>query len=113
MNIGSHWLGTMADLGVAYISEPSVQFSSVTQSCPALCDPMDCSTPGSAVHGDSPAKDTARPPPGDLPDPKLEPRFPALEAHSLPSEPQGSPSFYFSQYESCRKTVDSLQPVTL
>ena len=24
----------------------SVQFSSVTQSCPNLCDPMDCSTPG-------------------------------------------------------------------
>ena len=23
-----------------------VQFSSVTQSCPTLCDPMDCSTPG-------------------------------------------------------------------
>ena len=22
------------------------QFSSVSQSCPALCDPMDCSTPG-------------------------------------------------------------------
>ena len=29
---------------------PSVQFSSVTQSCPALCDPMDCSTPGLPVH---------------------------------------------------------------
>ena len=25
---------------------PSVQFSSVAQSCPTLCDPMDCSTPG-------------------------------------------------------------------
>ena len=24
----------------------SVQFSSFTQSCPTLCDPMDCSTPG-------------------------------------------------------------------
>ena len=23
----------------------SVQFSSVTQSCPTLCDPMDCCTP--------------------------------------------------------------------
>ena len=28
----------------------SVQFSSVTQSCPALCDPMNCSTPGLPVH---------------------------------------------------------------
>ena len=25
--------------------------SEVTQSCPTLCDPMDCSRPGSSVHG--------------------------------------------------------------
>ena len=28
----------------------SVQFSSVTQSCPTLCDPMNCSTPGLPVR---------------------------------------------------------------
>jgi len=28
----------------------SVQFSSVTQSCPTLCDPMKCSTLGLPVH---------------------------------------------------------------
>ena len=28
----------------------SVPFSSVTQSCPTLCDPMDCSTPGFPVQ---------------------------------------------------------------
>ena len=28
----------------------SVQLNSVTQSCPTLCDPMDCSTPGLPVH---------------------------------------------------------------
>ena len=27
-----------------------VQFSSVTQSCPPLCNPMDCSMPGFPVH---------------------------------------------------------------
>jgi len=27
-----------------------VQFSSVTQSCPTLCNPMNCSTPGLPVH---------------------------------------------------------------
>ena len=27
----------------------SVQFSTVSQSCPTLCDPMDCSTPGLSV----------------------------------------------------------------
>ena len=30
------------------------QFSSVTQSCPVLCDPMDCSTPGFLVHHNLP-----------------------------------------------------------
>ena len=28
----------------------SVQFSSVAQSCPTLCNPMNCSTPGLPVH---------------------------------------------------------------
>ena len=28
----------------------AVQFSSVTQSCPTLCEPMNCSTPGLPVH---------------------------------------------------------------
>ena len=28
----------------------SVQFSSVTQLCPTLCNPMNCSTPGFPVH---------------------------------------------------------------
>ena len=28
----------------------------VTQLCPTVCDPMECSPPGSSVHGDSPGK---------------------------------------------------------
>ena len=28
----------------------TVQFSSVPQSCPTLCDPMNCSMPGLPVH---------------------------------------------------------------
>ena len=28
----------------------SVQFSSVPRSCPTLCDPVNCSTPGLPVH---------------------------------------------------------------
>ena len=31
-------------------SVESVQFSSVARSCPTLCDPMSCSTPGLPVH---------------------------------------------------------------
>ena len=30
----------------------------VAHSCLPLCDPMDCSLPGSSVHGDSPGKNT-------------------------------------------------------
>ena len=30
----------------------------VVQPCPTLCDPVDCSPPGSSVHGDSPGKNT-------------------------------------------------------
>ena len=37
-------------LSVSRIWLLSVQFGSVTQSCPTLCDPMDCSTPGFPVH---------------------------------------------------------------
>ena len=32
--------------------------------------------------------------PGDLPDPRIEPRSPALQADSLPSEPPGKPINY-------------------
>ena len=37
----------------AYLShmQSSVQLNSTTQSCPTLCDPMDCSLPGSSAHG--------------------------------------------------------------
>ena len=40
---------------------PQVASSSsclVAKSCPALCDPTDCSPPGSSVHGDSPGENT-------------------------------------------------------
>ena len=32
------------------INKKNIQFSSVTQSCPTLCAPTDCSTPGLPVH---------------------------------------------------------------
>ena len=44
---------------------------SVTQSCPTLCNPVDCSLPGSSVHEIIQAgilEWVAFPPPGDLPD---------------------------------------------
>ena len=37
-----------------------IQFNSVTQSCPTLCDPMHCSTPGFPVHHHLPELDQTR-----------------------------------------------------
>ena len=34
-----------------YEEEYEVKWSEVAQSCPTLCDPMDCSLPGSTIHG--------------------------------------------------------------
>ena len=67
-----------------------------SQSCPTLCDPMDCSPPGSSVHGWRFSRQEywsglPCPPPGDLPNPGIEPRSPELQADSLPSEPPGKP----------------------
>ena len=70
----------------------------VAQSCPTLCNPMDCSPPGSSVHGDSPGKNTGVDChalfQGNLPNPGIEPRSPTLRADSLPAKPQGNPYIY-------------------
>ena len=53
----------------------------LAQLCPTLCDPMDCSPPGSSVHGISEARIlecVAIAFSGDLPDPGIEPASPAL-----------------------------------
>ena len=42
--------GSPASQADSLLSEPPVQFSSVTQLCPSLCDPMNYSTPGLPVH---------------------------------------------------------------
>ena len=56
----------------------SVQFSTVAQSCPTLCDPMNCSMPGLPVHHQLP-------------------KFTHTRIHRVrdaiqPSHPQSSPS---------------------
>ena len=55
----------------------------VTQLCSTLCDPMDCSLPGSSVHGILQARIlewVAIPFSRDLPNPGIEPGYPALKA---------------------------------
>ena len=63
----------------------------VIQLWTTLCDPMNCSVPGSPVYGLFQASTLENgntglpfPSPGDLPNPGIEPRSPALQADSLP-----------------------------
>ena len=69
-----------------------------TQLCLTLCDPTDVSLPGPSVHGILQAgilKGLLCPPPGDLSNPGIEPRSPALQAYSLLSEPPGKPRYMY------------------
>ena len=66
----------------------------LAQLCLTLCNPMDCSPPGSSVHGDPSWPEwngLPFPPSGDLSNPGIELRFPALQADSLPSGSPGKP----------------------
>ena len=73
------------------ITIPPTVLCLVAQSCPTLCNSMDCSLPDPSVHWDSPGKNTRVDwhafLQGILPNPGIEPRSPALRVNSLPSEP--------------------------
>ena len=78
----------------------------VVQLCLTLCYPMDCCLPGSSVHGILQARVlewVVISSIGDLPDPGIEPRFPALQADSLPPEPSGKPIMM----DTCHKFVQT------
>ena len=65
----------------------------VTQLCPTLCDPVDCSL-ASLSMGVLQARIldwVSCPPPGDLPNPGIKPKSLSLQADSLPTEPPGKP----------------------
>ena len=64
------------------------------QSCPTLCDPMDCCPPGFSVHGILQARILEWlpfPPPGDLPDPGIKPASPALAGGFFTTGHLGNP----------------------
>ena len=68
----------------------------VTKSCQTVCNPctVACKSPlfmGFSRQGHW--SGLPFPSPGDLPDPGIEPKPPALQADSLPSEPQGKPAY--------------------
>ena len=68
--------------------------SSVANSCLTFCDPVDCSPPGSSVHGIFQARTLEwillQ---GNLPDPGIEPGPPALAGGFFTTEPPGKPKY--------------------
>ena len=80
------------------VGTPSI--SSVAQSCPTLCDPMDCSTPGFPVHHQLPelAQTHARQVGG------------AIEP-SHPLSPTSPPALSLSQHQGLFQWVSSLHQV--
>ena len=76
-------------------SEPARELTLVKLLSPVrLCDPMDCSPPGSSLHGILQARVlewVAIPFSRGSSDPGIEPGSPALQADALTSEPPGKP----------------------
>ena len=97
---------------------------SVAQLCLTLCDPMDCSPPGSSVHGIFQARilewEAISYSPGDLPDPGIETvslASPALAAGFVITVPLGKPhlshSVQFSSVtQSCLTLCDPMNRST-
>ena len=89
-----------SSLPLAPLCAFSVQFSSIAQLCPMLCDPMNCSTPGLLVHHQLP-------------------EFNQTHVHRVgdgiqPSHPLLSPSppaFNLSQHQGLFQWVNSLHEV--
>ena len=94
------WQNVQSQLWLPFNFITLVQFSSVTESCPTLCNPMDCSTPGLPVHHQLP-------------------EFTQAHVHWVgdaiqPSHPLSSPSppsFNLSQHQGLFQRVSSLYQV--
>ena len=69
--------------------------SEIIQSCPTLCDPVDCNLSGPSLSmGFSRQRylcGLSFPSPGNPSNPRIEPGSPALQVDALPSEPPGKP----------------------
>ena len=79
---------------------PHFQFSSVSQSCPTLCAPMDCSTPGLPVHHQLPEFTQTH---IHWVSDAIQPAHPLL--------PPSPPAFNLSQHQGLFQLVSSLHQV--
>ena len=86
----------------------------VAHLCLTLGNSMDYSLPGSSIQGFSRQEYWSRlpfPSPGDLPDPGIEPRSPALWEDALPSEPPGKSCHTQKSTKTINQNVCSSQTV--
>ena len=92
------------------------KWSASTQSWPTLCDPMDCSPPGSSVYGILQARMlgwVAIPFSRGSSQPGIKPKSPASRADSLPSEPPGKPLPIIYQPPSLRSWYQMIYVFTI
>ena len=92
-NSNKKWLRN-TDIYFCHTFLKHVHACSVALSCPTLCDPMDCSPPGSSVYGIFQSRIRGGlpfPPPGDLSQPGTEPRSPVLQVDCLSLSHLGNP----------------------
>ena len=88
----------------------------VAQSCLTLFDPWTVAPPGPSVHGILQARIlewVAMPSSRDLPHPGMEPRSPATQADTLPSESPGKPLLQLAaaakSLQSCLTLCDPIE----
>ena len=92
------WWGAVLHGSSAVPAPVTVESNAFQQLCPVLCNPMDCSPPGSSVHGIFHSEYWSGlpfPSPGDLPDPGMEPASlvsPALTGGFFTTEPSENPN---------------------
>ena len=77
----------------------SVQFNSVTQSCPTLCNPMNHSTPGRPVHHQLPEFTQTHVHQSVMPSSHLILCHPAISSSASPSPPAPNPSQHQSLFQ--------------
>ena len=91
LKCGCDFVGRYIFLDEGLIAHQILSTCSGVQSCPTLCDPMDCSPPGSPVHGISQERILEWFPPGDLPDLGIKLASPALAGGFFIPKPQKKP----------------------
>ena len=98
-------IARQAPLSMGFSRQEYWSESEVAQSCPTLCDPMDC-RPQAPLSMELCRQEywsgLLFPPPGNLPNPGIEPRSPAFQTYSLPSEPPGKA---FPTYKNEKKEI--------